>query len=81
MAQAWDQGELSHCHYSNFQNSIIFLGYVDFLAKIFPILYAPLENLTTHIAIVEILQNFVAFSEYMNFNAALPPDFQISLRP
>ena len=41
MAQAWDQGELSQCHYSNFQNSIIFWGYVDFLAKIFPILYPP----------------------------------------
>ena len=38
-------------HYTNFQNSNLPFGYVDFSAKIFPILYSPLENLTTRIAI------------------------------
>ena len=39
-------------HYTNSQNSIISFGYVDFLAKIFPILYPPLENSTTRITII-----------------------------
>ena len=38
-------------HYTNSQNSIISFEYVDFLAKLFPILYPPLENSTTRIAI------------------------------
>ena len=39
-------------HYTNSQNSIISSGYNDFEAKIFPILYPPLENSTTLIAII-----------------------------
>ena len=38
-------------HYTNSQSSIISFGYVDFQAKIFPILYPPLENSTTRITI------------------------------
>ena len=38
--------------FTNSQNSIISHGYVDFKAKIFPILYTPLENSTTRIAII-----------------------------
>ena len=38
---------LSARHYTNSQNSIISLGYVDFSAKIFLILYPPLEHSTT----------------------------------
>ena len=38
-------------HYTNSKNSIISLGYVDSYAKIFIILYPPLENSTTRNAI------------------------------
>ena len=38
-------------NYTNSQNSILSFGYVDFSAKIFPILYSPLENPTTCFAI------------------------------
>ena len=42
-------------HYTNSQ--IISFGYVDFLAKIFPILYPPVENSTTHTTIIQACHN------------------------
>ena len=39
-------------HYTNSQKSIISFGYVDFYAKIFPILYPLLENSTTRTTIL-----------------------------
>ena len=38
----WDF--LTPPHYTNSQKSIISFGYVDFYAKLFPILYPPTEN-------------------------------------
>ena len=43
-------------HWSKTQNSIISFGYVDSYAKVFLILYPPLENSTTRIAIVSMAQ-------------------------
>ena len=39
-------------HYTRSQNSLALLRYADFESKIFPILYPPLENLTTHITMI-----------------------------
>ena len=44
--------QLATCHNTNSQNSTIFFGHVDFWAKIFLILYPPLENSTTRTTIM-----------------------------
>ena len=56
-------------HYTNSQNSIISFGYVDFKAKIFPILYPPLENSTTRITITYIkdFENHRGY-DFLNFS-------------
>ena len=49
-------------HNTNSQNSIISFGYVDSQAKIFPILYLPVDNSTTRIAIV-LLRGILIFRQ------------------
>ena len=45
------------------------LRYVDVSAKIFPILYTPLENLTTRIVIITILKkNLLSYACFLNFS-------------
>ena len=68
-------------HYTNSQNSTIFFGYVDFQAKIFPILYPPLEISTTRIAIDWLLTPFhmAVFSHCNMYIKKMSKDYFLGL--
>ena len=51
-------------HYSKTQNSIISFEYVDSEAKIFLILYTPVENYTTRIAIMQGNMTTIIFKHF-----------------
>lgn len=51
----WKSNKATLCHLPItpiLKNSIIFFGYADYEAKIFPILYPPIENSTTRTTIL-----------------------------
>ena len=69
---------LAPAYCTNSLNSIISFGYVDFQAKIFPILYPLLENLTTLITIrkdnhAQHTQTYVQLSRGQVHTLFIPP--------
>ena len=66
---------LTPSHYTNSQNLIIFFGYVDSIAKIFPISYPPLENSTIRITITA---RFICF-DFISMQARRKQATSISL--